>query len=122
MCYSIQVTEAVIETISNILDGDVQQSDNSAKASSTILKSIDKQIERTLAEKGMFKSVQPNIAVEGVTVNKTKAGVGFKIIRTDSDISNTEITDGPYGSVNGDRDNSIRLPKSALENGKDKGA
>ena len=82
-----------------------------------ILKAIDKQIARTLEENRHFKSIQPNIAVEGVTLNKTTCGVGFKIRRTGSDISNTDITNGPNGTDSSEGSfSSIRLPKDALGN------
>ena len=83
-----------------------------------ILKGIGEQIVRTLEENRSFKSIQPNIAVEGVTLNDTRAGVGFRISRTGSDISDTGITYGTNGTTDGqDIGSSIRLPKDALGNG-----
>ena len=81
------------------------------------MKAIDEQISRTLEENGYIQSIQPNIAVEGLTVNETVHGVGFKISRTGSGISNTSITDGPNGTDSGEGSgSSIRLPKDALGN------
>ena len=108
----IQVTEGVIKGINYILDANISASserDSSANSSSVILQLVELQIEQTLAKHGQFESIKPNIIVEGVTVNVTRAvdGVDFEIKRTGSGFG----TDGD--SLRSDK-TTIRLPKDAL--------
>ena len=106
----LQVTEGVIRGINHILDANISASserDTSANSSSIILQLVELQIEQTLVEHVWFETIKPNIIVEGVTVNATRAvdGVDFEIERTDS---------GFGADDKGSDKTSIRLPKDAL--------
>ena len=108
----IQVTEGVIEGINHILDANLSTSsdkESRANSSSVILQLVELQIEQTLAEHGQFESIKPNIIVEGVTVNVTRAvdGVDFEIKRTGSGFGTDD------DSLGSDK-TTIQLPKDAL--------
>ncbi|XP_072030645.1 adhesion G-protein coupled receptor G7-like [Amphiura filiformis] len=113
---SPNVTESVIKTIDSILSANIPSGDqDSANASSEILKSVEKQVSYTIEKHGQFSSFKPNIAVEGVTINETR-GIGFGISQTDAasfdpDAEENEQIDG----------SSIQLPKDVFENGNSNG-
>ena len=59
----------------------------STNATSSIVKSLESQIARTLENDGHFRTIQPNIAVDAVTINHTEisSGIGFATIINDID-------------------------------------
>ena len=118
------MTEAVVEVVDHILNTNVsvEESDNSANASSMILQSFEQQIAQTLEEHGNFKAVQPNVVVEAITLNQTQArdGISFSVNHKmgfqKSTNSSSFDDSGEGGSYN--QTSSILLPNAVLFNRK----
>ena len=108
----MQITESVIQGINCILDANISDASEKkpslANSSSLILKAVEKQILQTLEEHGKFKSIKPNIAVKGVTVNQTQSedGVDFALTHTDAGFSSDANNIG--------QNISIKLPNDVL--------
>ncbi|XP_072032037.1 adhesion G-protein coupled receptor G7-like isoform X3 [Amphiura filiformis] len=112
------VTENVIKTVNSILSANVsQERDSVANALSEILKSVEMQVEYTIEMYGKFSSVKPNIAVEGVAVNKTQqSGVGFAISQNNEGFEedSNQSFDPDMQSEDQLIGSSIQLPMDAL--------
>ncbi|XP_072032032.1 adhesion G-protein coupled receptor G4-like isoform X2 [Amphiura filiformis] len=114
---SPEVTESVIEIVDNVLSSNIssEESDNSANASSMVLKAVEQQIAQTLKEHGKFTSVQHNIVVEAFTLDEagSKEGVSFAVnfqAATDQQMSNSTA------NLTSNVTSSIVLPNEALFN------
>ncbi|XP_072030117.1 adhesion G-protein coupled receptor G4-like [Amphiura filiformis] len=109
------VTESAIKTVNSIISANVSQRD-SANALSEILKSVEMQVEYTIEMYGKFSSVKPNIAVEGVAVNKAQGGVGFVIGQTDEGFGENSDQSFDPDMQSDDQliGSSIQLPNDAL--------
>ncbi|XP_072030644.1 latrophilin-like protein 1 [Amphiura filiformis] len=108
------VTESVIKTVNSILSANVSQGDSAANALSEILKSVEMQVENTIEMYGTFSSVKPNIAVEGVAVNKAQGGVGFAISQIEGGFKKDSNESFDMQSEDQLIGSSIQLPEDAL--------
>ncbi len=114
----MQVTEGVVKTVNSILSVDLA-SDNrdSASALSQITKSVEEQVAYTIKQYGKFSSVKPNVAVEGVAVDKTDktGGIGFAVSQTDAGFGEGASFDPDQKQAEGAIVGStIQLPNEAL--------
>ena len=123
----MQITESVIQGISCILDANIsdasEQKSSVANSSSLILQAVETQISQTLEKHGIFKSMKPNIAVKGSTLNQTqsKNGVEFTLPLTNSGFGSDENNIGqsisielPTGALNEDKGRSECFDKGNI--------
>ena len=123
LCF-VQVTDAVVEVVDQILNRNVsvKGSDNFANASSIIVQSFEQQISQTLEEHGNFKAIQPNVVVEAITLNEAQArdGISFSVnhqMRSQNGTNSTSVDDDDEGGSS-NQTSSISLPNTVLFNSK----
>ncbi|XP_072022110.1 uncharacterized protein [Amphiura filiformis] len=122
---SAEVTQAVVKTIDNVLNGAEEEEldDDDALAASKIIKSLEKQVTTTQSSQGNFEATEPRVAVRTVAIesNEISRDITFVSFRDEvvADANGflqvnqieTVIDDNDLRNV----DTSIRLPKEVKE-------
>ena len=69
------MTSSVVEVVGNLLEGNLDNSEESASSSSSIVLSLEHQIEIALDGLGVVHIVDPNIAVDALTIESSEDGI-----------------------------------------------
>ena len=118
---SLQVTESVVEVVGNLLETDSSSfSEDTANSTSSVIRSLEHQVEITLASEGALRIVDLSVAVDALTITPGDSIVGgltFVTIDDGNDARNdlNEERVQTYTNVGQVPDNvetTIQLPES----------
>ncbi len=117
MLIILQVTDAVIETVANvIMDAKKRQDSPDRKSSSAILQSVEAQVSLTLQQKGKVSIQQDTIHVEAVIIDRKEASDGFSFVSVQQESAGSRSP--KEGSLDGTElktfTNASEVPKDVL--------
>ena len=112
------MTASVVVTLNNLLNGEIESSSSLANSSSSILHSLEHQIEVTLQNISSLRVIEPSIAISALTITSPDditGGLTF-LVKADNDketLSNKRVqTLKGKDNIPKNVETSIELPES----------